>query len=722
MLRETLGILRTFSSNGFLDDGKTIGVDLLSRTVEVIQREYNTITTTNAAMTMTMMQSSSQGELATRRKLLELNIWLVTFFTLDFVVVPPTEISDRSSVKNILSSLLHSSDTAMFNAPNTPTFYKQLAATVPNPQQSRSVQDPSMLDERIPPASSKTVSFTDEHEEEEEDAADVASDDDDVFCIDPGTSDRSYFGVQTSSTRQDKPRLFLSSTLSSSSDDCRKGGSTADEEEEEQPPTVSDLSSAGASNDPISPLKPIASCLPTASFSPDISRIDSLGQHQHYATQSTSLSMHEISVEEERYNAMVWRLVASLLTLLGPVGSSSWQALDRVDRLKATIRAGYRQGRLVTYLTQESADALLQQQPTVSIPLTPLKVQSMMSSASAINRSVDGTFWIVLRVLLDVFIRSDSTTAVSSSSSSSTGDAVNGAAGLKQLCDMLEWLKEISKEFYDNECVYIAIRLIKAMRVSALRGVMGEGGGGGYSCSAWSKAASQLTEKLLTEQRTKIMDRVEDLLRDCSPSDLEELFNEAAVAAAAMVDPLRACGVLSPLYHRSSDMVDSFDDADYSSPHLSQSAVQELNTILDLINHCVAPPSPTTSTTPQKITWSVWDKVTEPIFVEASQAERDMVKSKLTDELGSEKDMEGHSRKHLIEARRIEQRQFSAISSKLEELTSRVRSSEHGRLKDAVKAEEWKKRKCRSDWAAVFEELANERGAWGVALESAEVN
>lgn len=685
VLRESLGILRTFSSNGFLDDGKTIGVNLLSRTVEVIQREHNTVT--NATM-------QSQGELAIRRKLLELNIWLVTFLSLDFIVVPPAEISDRSSVKNILSSILHSSDTAMFNVPSTPSFYKQLAAMTvpthkqsPNPQQSRSMQDPSMLDESIIPPS-RTVSFMVEREEDADETCD------EVF---------SYSGVHSSSptrTEQTRPRLFLKSTLSSSSDDCRTGGSTA---AEERPLTVSGLSSIGASNDQISPLRPIESCLPTASFSPDISRIDSLGQH--YATQSASLTEHEISAEDERYNAKVWQLVASLLTLLGPAGSASWQALDRVDRLKATIKAGYRQGRLVTYLTQESAETLsLLQQPTVSIPLTPLKVQSM---SSAINRSVDGTFWIVLRVLVDVFIKSDSTTA-----STSAGDAMNDAGG--KLCDMLEWLKEISKEFYDNECVYIAIKLIKAMRLSALRGIMRGGS------SAWSKAASKLTEKLLTEQGTKILGRMEDLVRGRSPSDLEELFNTAAAAA---VDPsLRACGVtasvLSPLYNRSDNVMDSFDDADYSSPHLSQSAMQELDMILDLIKHCVAPPS----TTQQKISWSLWDEVTEPIFIEASQAERDMVKSKLTDELGSEKDIKGHSRKHLVEARRIEHKQFSLIALKLEELTSRVRSVEHGRLKESVKAEDAKKKKCRSDWAAVFEELANERGAWGAALESAEVN
>jgi len=140
VLRESLGILRTFSSNGFLDDGKTIGVNLLSRTIEEIQREHSTVT--NATM-------PSQGELAIRRKLLELNVWLVTFLSLDFIVVPPAEISDRSSVKNILSSILHSSDTTMFNVPSTPSFYKQLAAMTatvpthkqsPNPQQSRSMR------------------------------------------------------------------------------------------------------------------------------------------------------------------------------------------------------------------------------------------------------------------------------------------------------------------------------------------------------------------------------------------------------------------------------------------------------------------------------------------------------------------------------------------------------------------------------------------------------
>ena len=718
VLRESLGILRTFSSNGILDDGKTIGVDLLSRTVEVIQREYNAVTT--IAATMMMMQSPS--ELATRRKLLELNIWLVTFFALDFIVVPPAEISDRSSVKNIiLSSILHSSDTTMFNAPNTPTFYKQLVATVPTHKQSPNPgKEPLMLDESIIPPS-RTVSFSVDMLHEDYAAEETS---DEVFGVEPGgTSDR--FGVQTSSsssssssTRKGRTRkLFLSSTLSSSSDDYHhhRRGPTA---QEERPPTVSDLSSAGASNDQISPLRPIESCLPTASFSPDISRIDSSSssqqQQQHYdypLQNTTSLTVQEISVEEERYNAKVWKLVASLLTLLGPAGSSSWQALDRVDRLlKATVKAGYRQGRLlVTYITQESAEALLQQQQPAVVsmpPLTPLKVQSL-SMSSALNRSVDGTFWIVLRVLLDVFIKSDSPTA-----STSAGDAMNDA-GCK-LIEMLEWLKEISKEFYDNECVYIAIKLIKAMRVSALRGVMMMGGGGGEGSSAWSKAASKLTVKLLTDQRTKILGRIEDLVQGCSPSDLEELFNTAATGGGGVTAVKSS--VLSPRLYDRSD-IDSFDDADYSSPYLSQSAVQELNLILDLINHCVAPPS----TTQQQITWSVWDRVTEPIFIEASQAERDLVKSKLTDDFGSERDIED-SRKQLVEARRIEQKQSYMILSRLEELMSRVKAAEHGRLKDIAKAEDVKRRKCRSDWAAVYEELANERGAWGAALESAEVS
>lgn len=165
---------------------------------------------------------------------------------------------------------------------------------------------------------------------------------------------------------------------------------------------------------------------------------------------------------------------------------------------------------------------------------------------------------------------------------------------------------------------------------------------------------------------------------------------------------------LSPQYLNESISSPQIKNNSYTSNTITN------DLILDIINQSLDIPSDKE----YKITWNIWDIITEPILKDTKRIENELMFTKLN-EFGLHKDSEENS-KLLYETRRYEENQCVMISNRINELELKVKNNESKRMKDLIKYEDIKKKRYKTNWISVYEELANERGPWGT-LENSEV-
>jgi len=412
VLRETISFLRTYATYGYLD-GQVTGMEILQSTIDALQKEQ------------TMVQSAivNSTEINLRRKIMELNLWLLTAFVLDFITLPPAQPSGgresitRGSIYSPVDILSGMPDFSHFMiSPASPT------PAAPSPASRRQ---------------SARVS---------------------------GTWNAVDISVESSRNRGRSVDFHDRSMSDISVTD------------------LYDLSSDLRLDTPTKVLSPSAS----------MSRIEK-GRKERRST----------AFKSSKHNGKKWKLVESLLNLLGPMGSNTWQSIDRVERFKAAIKVGYRLGRFAMHLMQESVDSIITQ-PSLT-PLTPLKNSSLPSANrnkdALVLRAIDGTFWIILRVLLDLFIQTPF------ADREMHDGAVQPVAlkALARLTTLLEWAKEISRDFYDSESLFIVIKLCEVLHA-----------GKQPINSAWSKEALQTITMLLSLQRNKIREKMGDMTSNSS--------------------------------------------------------------------------------------------------------------------------------------------------------------------------------------------------------------
>lgn len=435
VLRESISYLRTFTTKGYLDNGQITGIELLQKTVDAFQRENNNI----------MYSINNNTEVVMRKKILELNVWLLTAFILDFIAIPPIQSSGIHSYGYTSNSgyLYPAVDTTFFNSNFLPEIYKKaiIASNLSKVENSLKVNK----------ANNVSVSKAKKVEE-------LTIAERNKLGISVG-----FHGVEISEEKINQ--ILINSPIGTSitniTTDQNNSSTDTTIVQHIRDPSLYLTTTTTITNSCVdsieSPPRTIDSFLPNDSFSPDISRIDGSSSSSHIDEEHILFSEDLTDTDQAIYILKVWRLVDSLLTLLGPMGASSWLSIDRVERFKTALKVGVRLGRFALHLMQESVDSLIQQ-PTQNIPITPLKSNITTGSSTALNRAIDGTFWIILRVLLDLFIQC--------SYHDENTEELNEMSFniLEKLSSMLHWLKDNSKEYFDNESLYIAIKLVKAMR------------------------------------------------------------------------------------------------------------------------------------------------------------------------------------------------------------------------------------------------------------------
>ena len=115
------------------------------------------------------------------------------------------------------------------------------------------------------------------------------------------------------------------------------------------------------------------------------------------------------------------------------------------------------------------------------------------------------------------------------------------------------------------------------------------------------------------------------------------------------------------------------------------------------------------------LTWSTWDEVMIPVLEKGVKMEDEALTSTLTD-VGTHKDSQTAVRK-LDNLRAKEEAHYAALSKKSEVFSKKAAEHEMISLQRLMRSlDAMKKRNARS-WSQILEELANERGPWGVGAD-----
>lgn len=621
VLRETISFLRTYATYGYLD-GQITGMELLQSTVDALQKEVSTV----------QSSISNSTEIIMRRKIMELNLWLLTAFVLDFITLPPAQPSGRESISR--SSIFAPADilsgvpdfSALFPSVSSPCSPIKRSSTLHKTEAMGSASSDTSLDTSARPRV-RSVDFASPHDKSFSEIS--ASDFGDISDF-----NSSFLNLRSGDRELSKP------------------------------------------------------------FSPTLSGVEQ-GRRNRRAS---------VAVKSNRHNAKKWRLVETLLQLLGPIGSNTWQSIDRVERFKAAIKVGYRLGRFAMHLMQESVDSIIVQ-PSLT-PLTPLKNSTTPGTRgnkeSLVLRAIDGTYWIILRVLLDLFIQ----TPFPDRELQESPMKPVALRAIERLLSQLEWVRDVSKEYYDQESLFIVMKLAEVLH-----------GGKHPISSAWSKEALATITSLLSQQRDNLRDRLTDFQGKSCGLEQPPLERPSLVANTPSDDCL-----LSPRSSVSESGERSRKLTDPPSILRTTGSMDELDNIgdpasvvVDAINQSLK------LREEQALTWAQWSELMEPIMREALKAEKEMLGSKLN-VMGLHKDSQ-ESTRQLEEARRSEEQQMAALSHRMDDLDIRIKAAEAKHSRELIRTEEARRKRCRTNWATVYDELANERGPWGGgALDSSDVS
>jgi hypothetical protein len=180
--------------------------------------------------------------------------------------------------------------------------------------------------------------------------------------------------------------------------------------------------------------------------------------------------------------------------------------------------------------------------------------------------------------------------------------------------------------------------------------------------------------------------------------------------------------------HHFSGMDGSFDDErrpvhvpESCSISMSDYTLRQINSALGFQDWGELPVSSTNDAMEIGITWKLWEESLQPVLERGMQMEDIALTSSLT-ELGMHKQTE-QIEQILANAQTSESSYFTMLSTKSESFMKKATEHEMNSLQRLVRTSELMNKRNAARWNTILEELANERGPWGVgAEESVEVS
>jgi hypothetical protein len=422
-----------------------------------------------------------------------------------------------------------------------------------------------------------------------------------------------------------------------------------------------------------------------------------------------------------------------MLKLLGPV--ESWVALDKLEKLKLGMKVGFRFGRAVIAQMHESADALLGQQMLspqgISTPFKPLNSGNLLGTGSALNRAIDEVFWIIIRVLLNIFIGG-------SVSEDSIKPESSCLKAFEKLLNLLEWLKEVSKKYYDMESLYIAARLSERLKFTKQT-----------NNSLWLKESLKFISNVLISQRTAVIARISLIHKD----DISPLvnLNKNEGTSVATENEKRSISTTSnsilPYFNQSQSFplsklkgkddysLDSADETDESSQNSASSITNNLKNLQVVENRIDSMCNEMDEANVLKsediafetvrlalqlpndgrFTWSMWLTTMEPFIYDARKRENAMIDNKLN-HLGLLKHSEEVMKE--IDTRREYQVEFNEqLKIDVGEAKTKAVVNFYRNFRDVAKFAENDHKDTSSKLSSIMEKLLSERGPWGSGVD-----
>ena len=544
-LKNTLSFVRSYAKEGLLD-GQLTGIELLLKIVYTLHKE-NDILSGKA--------NDPDASYPIRRKILDLNLWLVTSLVLDFLTLPPTQLS-RNSVSGPSSALhasflrgvddvtgrtsLTSSSTAGLVANTRFEDFTSLAPVVGgggrgSPESSMRLRSNSEdLGTSLPDYSRSRTTRNSFDESTGGPGTVTGAGDNARDC-----TLRTFISPNKNIVFSTKKRVKSSSNLLGQPPAISAGISSVETAAAaealllaNQMPSIEYMSASQVSSmrspsiqSPLGASSGSALQRRHQKPSPRNSLTTTAGPIIGDSVVGIGSSGTDEYSHQEMYMLKMWKLVDALLELLGPLerSTTAYQAFDRMERLRHGMKLGVRLGMNTMAVMHETVNSLVVNPTTVGAAASGGGRTASVSkdTRTPFGKVIDATLWIILRVLLGMFLKSAG--AGGGEAAAAAAEAVKSTAtrrgsrgrssprelppmkeelisagidALNRLIPLLEWVRISSPEYFETEIIFMAAKVAEGLCNSPLD----------YN-SRWSQEAFRFLEFSLSSQQANILKR-----------------------------------------------------------------------------------------------------------------------------------------------------------------------------------------------------------------------
>ncbi|RYH28540.1 DUF4704 domain-containing protein [archaeon] len=407
---------------------------------------------------------------------------------------------------------------------------------------------------------------------------------------------------------------------------------------------------------------------------------------------------------EHAFDVTIWGTVNSMIELLGITGKSldSWFSHDRLWRLQAGFKVGFVRGRYVIKLVQESADSIMEDfEPSQKGENKNLNGKT---HKHLLNRIVDQSIWLLIRILLNFAIQGGADEV-----GSAAVESVSVQALLK-LSQVLIWARTHAKVSYENESLFVLAKLTLAMRA-----------GTAPDNNIWSQLVLKIVDEITISQAKYLTYCLQGYRSEGVAKSLKD-FATASAGAAGLSSKMPSFPI-SPSSFLSNGSEDgqkghrpsfSFDirspgtipivyvedrasfSSDTSQGSLSNYLLGRIDRILQITS---------------RITWTEWSVLMDTQLKVSADREKQLLSSKF-DEFGLHKQAREVQSQMEIYVRAVDDAIMyytQAIGLAVQKLTL----NEQKVLKEVIRGEVMSKKRTVIEWQEMYTTLSNERGPWG---------
>jgi hypothetical protein len=398
-----------------------------------------------------------------------------------------------------------------------------------------------------------------------------------------------------------------------------------------------------------------------------------------------------------------FNLIESIMNLIGPLENyaSVWDpSTNRMERIKMGMKVGFMFSRSVLIQVTESVDSLVTPTSASSTSSTNKQGQGPKVMGGALSKCIDRVLWNLLRVLLNIFLSGGN------SDNSNRAETVNSPHILacNRIMTLLDFLMNRAREYYDSESLYVTA-CVSLVLMKTERPIN----------SLWTKYAFKLISNLLVMRRDYILVRLSEVLSASNNNDvplshtlqLKETQSEALLSPQLLVEQTLLKEEVVGLHSKIDTICES------TSELLPTSEVALAVIRFSLIGSSGTDFSEIVSS----LTLAVWKLFIDPISEEGKKIEKDILSSRLT-EFGLHKP--SHDLSQILDKQKtLQQNYFNDMQVNIEKSINNSKLAEVNHFKFQCRFEESQRRRNAMNWNSILEELANERGPWGVGVDEA---